>query len=217
VLLEGNRDLAELLSKAGHAKPYTGKGPKPDWCSDVYSGAAFGVLADEDDFVISPRITNCQATAFVGSTNGWATILSLDGSAGQYNKGGRGIRDAMIRDLKGWTYFYQGVHMDGALGCDVEIELTSMQPNPATVTDVWIGGIPATATNATGPGYSNTVRGSQLGKVYFEHSFNVLVSGGVEHATFGVGSLNNEVVAPTDFAPTLAGGSGMVNGRKYPA
>lgn len=184
--------------------------------TDYYSGAAFGVIGDEDDFVISPRIVNCEATYFGDGGGRWASILSLDGVAGQYDKGGRGIRDAEIA-VKGWGYFYQGAHLAGALGGDIRLTLTSMAADPAAVIDLYIGGIASTPKNLTGPGYSMIISGPSMGSVFFEDAFNVLAQGGITGATFGPGSLNNIVIAPTDFEPVLAGGSGVVNGRKYPA
>jgi hypothetical protein len=60
----------------------------------------------EDEFDISIRIVNCQATVWGNAM--WSGILSLDATAGNYGKGGSGIRDFRIHDVSGWGYDYRG-------------------------------------------------------------------------------------------------------------
>jgi hypothetical protein len=85
------------------------------YLADGFSaGYPFGVVTAEDEFDISLRIVNCQAT--VWGTAMWSGILSLDATAGNYGKGGRGIRDFRIHDILGWGYDYRGIHIAGGIG-----------------------------------------------------------------------------------------------------
>jgi hypothetical protein len=191
------------------------------YLADGFSaGYPFGVVTAEDEFDISIRIVNCQAT--VWGTAMWSGILSLDATAGNYGKGGRGIRDFRIHDVLGWGYDYRGVHIAGGVAGVIDglcITRTSDKPG---VLDLYVGGQAATPDNATGPSYKVQLRGPQLGtSCYLNDADRILIEAPDIDNVNLAGRVTNSRINSQVPAVVAVYGTGnvnnWVNGKPYPA
>jgi hypothetical protein len=168
------------------------------------SGAPFGMITRPDEFCIHPYIEDMSCTNLGNAS--WATGLSLDAGDGVYELGGRGVRDARIRGLTLWAFYYRGVHLEGFLGGSIEASTLTADFGHPDALCFYLGG------NDKNPSYSNTIFGD-YGSMYIEHAHANTIVGQVTEVHFGEGSYNNKIICPTKLSklPTVDGkGSGNI-------
>jgi hypothetical protein len=182
------------------------------YLADGYAaGYPFGIVSAEDEFIISPRIINCQATIWGNAM--WSGILSLDGTAGNYGKGGRGIRDFRVHDVIGWGYEYRGLHVAGGVAGVIDGYCQTRMTDKAGVLDIYVGGRAATPDNATGPGYKIQIAGPQLGSsAYLEHADRILIdSSDIDSLTLAGNVTNSEIRSRVSVAVSATGAGNISN------
>lgn len=170
------------------------------------SGSAIGIVGGASDFIIHPHLDNIFTTCF--DSDGiaqWAIPLCLDGSAGVYASGGRGVRDAHVHNCNFWQYSYAGMYLSNLKAGDISgIVLVPPGVDGGSAADIVVTGGTATEN----PTENTTISGPQLGVTcIIDYASSVSVLGSIAGLVSFVSHANNcRVVSPVFGGdPSLAG------------
>jgi hypothetical protein len=146
------------------------------YLADGFSaGYPFGVVTAEDEFDISLRITNCQAT-YLGHRH---VVRHPPGRYGGklWQRRKRHPRFPHPRRL-GLGLRLPRLHIAGGVAGVIDgLCITRMSDKPG-VLDIYVRRQAATPDNATGPGYKVQIRGPQIGtSAYLNDADRILIDG----------------------------------------